>query len=124
MLADRDAVKGTQLMIDAIKEFSRNHNALVLDGMYRVSAKVNGDLIVDDETIGCIFTTQLDSVDISVYWEESGFKKYKKLGLYGKMNTKWQGVKRRGDHLYVEGKNYKSRIKLVHGAPEVDSRTL
>lgn len=112
MLPAHKAIKGCYLMVDFVKELAGNLNAQTVQGKFVVSAKVNDELIVDRDKIECIFTIQFDSVEISVYWEESGYKNYRRLGLYGLMSTKWQEVKRRKNKLYVMGSNYKIRIEF------------
>jgi hypothetical protein len=114
MLSSDEQVDGNRLMLKLIKELAGNNNALVASGKFVISAKVRGELIIDDELFECQFTKKLDTVNMSVYWEEGGYRNYKALGLFGLMETNWQKVRRKDGVLYIEnpGKSYELRIKL------------
>ena len=77
-----------------------------------VSAKVEGKLIVDEEQFEVLMQKELDCVSISIYWEESGYKAYKALGLFGKMDTKYQEVRFKAGFMYVDGDKYKIRVRI------------
>lgn len=112
MLPERKASKGYHLMLRVMSEITGDPGAHVAKGTFVVSAKVNERLVIDKQKIECYFIRELNLVAISVYWEESGYKNYKEMGLFGKMDTKWQEVKRKGKWLYVVGNTYKVRIAL------------
>jgi hypothetical protein len=113
VLTSAEATKGNLLMLRVIRDL-KGSNAVVASNKFFVSAKVNGEQIITQERFECQFTKELESVCISVYWEEGGYKLYKKLGLFGSMDTKWQKVRRRGDVIYISNpeKSYEIRIQL------------
>jgi hypothetical protein len=99
-------------MLEVIKELTGAPDISFANGTFSVLAKVNDRLVIDKEPMECHFTKGLDFVTISIYWEEGGYKNYRDMGLFGKMNTKWQEIKRKANWLYINGEAYKLRITL------------
>src|SRR5580765_5965786 len=99
MLPSRKASNGHHLMLKVIAEITGDPGAHVAEGTFSVSAKVNSRLVIDKQKIECYFIRELDSVAISVYWEEGGYKNYKDMGLFGKMDTRWQEIRRKDNWL-------------------------
>ncbi len=79
-----------------------------------VTALVNNELIVDAESIECHFQIEKNYSIVNIYWEESGYKHYRKLGLYGQMRTDYQLVTSQGaGHICIRDQQntYKVIIK-------------
>ena len=65
----------------------------------RVRAVVNDTEVLDD-TIKTDFTFDGHNWgSINFYWEDSGYKNFKELGLYGQISSQWQRIKETGQRL-------------------------
>ena len=86
MLSSRKASDGMTAASQVIHILAADRWATFAKATLAVSAKVEGKLIVDEEQFEVLMQKELDCVSISIYWEESGYKAYKALGLFGKMD--------------------------------------
>ena len=77
-----------------------------------VSAKVNGILKVDKEKIMVnLINSRPNFAIIDVHWEDFGYKNYKKMGLFGRMNTQWNEVRSTSERSFIVlGDNYEVEI--------------
>lgn len=80
---------GTHYLCELVKTLNGNRNAGSYLGDFTVSAVVGGNTKVSDDIIKCQLTIKHDSVDISMYWEECGYKGFRDMGLYGRTNSKY-----------------------------------
>lgn len=82
-------IDGTQYLAELIKELSQNRNSSNYIGNFTVSALVEGKKKVFKDTIKCQLTILHDSVDVSIFWEDCGYKGFRDMGLYGRTNSKY-----------------------------------
>ena len=112
MLPSRKASDGMSAASEALHTIAADRAATFAKATLLVSAKVNGTLVINEESFEVLLQKELDCVSVSIYWEESGYKAYKNLGLFGKMSTKFQETSMKSGSLYLNGDNYKIRIRM------------
>jgi len=92
---------GFYVIKDAICDITGDGSRNNAVGEFIVSAEVAGETIIDREIIKCYMVLQHDSAELQVYWEDYGYKAYKKLGLFGQMNSKWQPIEKLTDSSFI-----------------------
>ncbi len=92
MLNHQDKLNGTLTVRDAVRTLTGDNNRSSAEAMCSITAKVRGKVIVNSDIVNCQFVVHHDSADVNIFWEDYGYKKYKELGLYGQMNSKWQMI--------------------------------
>ncbi len=112
MLPSRKASDGMLAAFEAILTVTADRTATFAKATLLVSAKINDTLVINEESFEVIIQKERDCVSVSIYWEEGGYKAYKNLGLFGKMNTKFQETSMKSGFLYLYGDNYKIRIRM------------
>lgn len=86
------SVESMYYLSELIKELSQDRNAGSYFGKFTISAVVNGKEKISRESVGCQLTIKHDSVDVSVYWEDYGYKGFRDMGLYGRTNSEFFSV--------------------------------
>jgi hypothetical protein len=113
MKKNRTSSQSTYAVNDLIGAMTGKRDTGYYSGMATVSADVNGSTVVDHQDIEVTVTFDgTNYATINIFWEESGFKNYRILGLYGQMNTQYQEayfVKPRG--LKICGDSYVIRFQ-------------
>ena len=84
---------GTHYLAELVKSLTGDRNSENYLGDFTVTAVVNGTEKVSSEIIECQLTIKHDSVDISIFWEECGYKGFIDMGLYGRTNSNYFTVK-------------------------------
>ena len=93
MKKTRSSSESTYALNDLIGAMTGKRETGYYTGMATVSADVNGSTVVDHQDIEVAVTFDgTNYATINVFWEDHGFKSYKKLGLYGQMSTQYQEV--------------------------------
>ncbi|MCK9619121.1 MAG: hypothetical protein M0R47_01150 [Methylobacter sp.] len=87
-----NSVESTYYLSELVKKLSQDRNAGSYSGEFTVSAVANGKEKISREPIGCQLTINHDSVDVSVFWEDYGYKGFRDMGLYGRTNSKFFSV--------------------------------
>jgi len=85
-------LNGTHFLCELIRELSNDRNATHYKGEATITAIVHGEEVISSDTIDCEMVIKYDSVDINFYWEDCGYKDYKKMGLYGQASSKFQNI--------------------------------
>jgi len=92
--------ESTYLIFDVIRKITGNTDCASFTGT--VSATVNGILKIDQEKIPILLTnSRPNCVLIDIMWEDGGYKNYKDMGLFGRMSTQWQQVKKSGTRAFT-----------------------
>ena len=92
-LSTEENVEGIATVRKAIKYLTNDSNRDTVTHECTITATVNGELLIDSEIMKCNFIIDYDGARVSVFWEDYGYKNYKKLGLFGQMSTQWQPIK-------------------------------
>ena len=93
MLDLKSSSDSTHAILDIIEELTGDRSYARFRGI--VSAKIGGSKRIDREEIEIHLTYSLPNYAIiDIMWEESGYKAYKNLGLYGRMTTQYQKVRK------------------------------
>jgi len=58
-------------------------------GDFTITAIVGSAKKVSEDIIRCQLTIKHDSVDISLFWEDCGYKGFRDMGLYGCTNSNY-----------------------------------
>jgi uncharacterized lipoprotein len=118
MLDHQSADNGARIISDVIKNLERNKCSMpsITSTNAKVTAIVKGRKVITDETIKVQFSIDFNRniATIFIFWEDYGYKRYKSMGLYGMMDTQWQGVEKIDDKTIVvssEGE-YEIDIKM------------
>lgn len=93
MLHPREREDGYALLKEVIHQATADHNATTAEGDFHVAATVDGEVVFSGKA-RCYFQIDHYEGSMSIYWEESGLPQYKEAGLYGRMSTKFQKVRR------------------------------
>ena len=80
---------GTHYLSELIRNLSENRNMESYAGDFTVTAIVNGKEKVTEDIIKCQFNIRHDSVDVSMFWEDCGYKGFRDMGLYGRTNSNY-----------------------------------
>jgi hypothetical protein len=90
--------KDTSLVIAVIREITGDTDARYVNFDATVSATVGGvDVITEEPVSVALVYDGTNYADISVFWEDHGYKNYRQMGLFGIMKTQYQSVIRTGD---------------------------
>jgi len=85
----------TQVIFSVLRELTGNTDFVNFIGV--ITAKVNGKIQIDEDEIKVLLTNNYPNFAIiDIIWEEYGYKNYKQMGLFGRMTTEWQKVKKTG----------------------------
>lgn len=87
-----DNIDGSHYLCELIKNLNTDRNLQVYAGDFTVTAIVGGKEMISGDLIKCQLTIKHDSVDISIYWEECGYKGFREMGLYGRTNSNYFAV--------------------------------
>ena len=83
----------TIVILNVIRELTGDTTYAEFDAT--VSAKINGEKKIDGETIRIYLTNSRPNFAlIDIVWEDFGYRNYKDMGLFGRMSTQWQEVKK------------------------------
>ncbi|QCY14989.1 MULTISPECIES: hypothetical protein [Pseudomonas] len=83
----------TSVVLSAIRDLTDDTDTATFNGV--VSAKINGSLKIDREEITVqLINSRPNYAIIDIHWEDCGYKNYKDMGLYGRMTTQWNEVKK------------------------------
>jgi hypothetical protein len=86
-----DDMNGTLLIIEIIRELTGDTKHPNFVGT--VSAEVKGSTVISEQDIGVALTYDgTNYAYIDVHWEDYGYKPYREMGLYGRMNTQFPSV--------------------------------
>jgi hypothetical protein len=88
-----ERAQSRQAVFDAVRELRGDHEGNSVDGEFFVTAKVAAKVVFEGHAT-CVLTVGNDDAQVSVYWEEAGFKSYKKAGLFGFMSANYQRIER------------------------------
>lgn len=79
-----------------------------------VTATVSNQIVIDEEIIGLDFTKPPHGASvINIYWEESGYKAYRNLGLYGQASSTWQTfIKDDDNNIFIQNDTPGYEIKI------------
>lgn len=85
----RNELKSFEAIRKAIR-YTTGENGNVAMFTAVVSAIVGGKSIISEDTIKVHLAIHYDKSEVSVFWEDYGYKNYKNMGLYGLMNSDYQ----------------------------------
>ncbi|KUZ93883.1 hypothetical protein [Burkholderia ubonensis] len=92
-----DEDKDTPLVMTVIREITGESDARFASFDATVSAAVGGVDVITDELIRVALVYDgTNYADISVFWEDHGYRNYRQMGLFGIMKTQYQSVIRTG----------------------------
>ena len=100
MLDKEQRMEGINTIKDAIISITGNYPTDYIKRNLTVTAEVNGETIIDSKPIETELMIKHNNAQINIYWENSGYKLYKNLGLFGSMNTDWQIVTSFGERTF------------------------
>lgn len=80
---------GTHYLAELIKELSGSRNSSNYIGEFTITALVDGKVKVSKDRIQCQLMILHASVDVSILWEDYGYKGFRDMGLYGRTNSKY-----------------------------------
>lgn len=105
-----ESSRGTQVVLDVIRKLTGDTSYAKFAGV--VTATVNGVVKVDRETIEVQLTNSRPNFAyIDVHWEDFGYKNFHDMGVYGRMDTRYNQVKVTGAKSFVViGDNYRIEI--------------
>jgi len=76
------------------------------------TATVAGEVVVDNEPVPMSINHDSNRSVLDVMWEDGGYKNYKRMGLYGRMNTDYQRVtSTESRSFHVDGGSYQLQVK-------------
>ncbi|HCM0916304.1 TPA: hypothetical protein N2817_004515 [Vibrio parahaemolyticus] len=85
-------VSNSHYLGEKIKTLSDDRNASSYKGGFYITAQVGGKTKVSNEYIECMLVKHHDRADVSVFWEDHGFKNYRDMGLFGLMNSNYFSI--------------------------------
>jgi len=89
-----------------------------VDYAFKILSSVANPQIVEEEIQVLLTKTKTGgfiSFNIDVMWEEYGYKNYRQMGLFGRMNTNFQRIKKTGPKLFtVVGDTYEILINYAN----------
>jgi hypothetical protein len=92
-----DLDKDTPLVMTVIREITGENDARYASFDATVSAAVGGvELIAEERIRVALVYDGTNYANISVFWEDYGYKNYGQMGLFGIMKTQYQSVIRTG----------------------------
>lgn len=93
-----DEDRDTFLVMAVIREITGQRDARRADFDATVSATVGGVDVITEEPIRVeLVYDGTNYANISIFWEDHGYKNYHQMGLFGVMKTQYQSVIRTGD---------------------------
>lgn len=93
MLHPHTSAKSTAVIIDVIRELSGDTSFITFNAT--ISVTINGAQKIDNEIIRVLLTNSRPNYAlVDVIWEDFGYKNYRDMGLFGRMTTQWQEVKK------------------------------
>lgn len=100
MLDLKESSESTQVIFSVLRELTGDTNYASFIGV--ITAKVNGKIKIDEDEIKVLLINNRPNFAIiDVLWEEYSYKNYKQMGLYGRMTTEWQEVKKTGPKVFT-----------------------
>lgn len=98
--------ESTAVVIGVIKELDDNTSYAKFNGV--ITATVKGKRVIDKEEIPVLLIYNAPNYAfIDILWEDGGYKNYKSMGLYGRMSTQYQEVKKSGIRFFtLKNKDY------------------
>jgi hypothetical protein len=111
MLDLKKSSDSTTVVLNVIRELTCDTTYANFKGI--VTANVNGTKIIDKEEFDVHLTNSRPNYAlIDIMWEECGYKAYKKLGLYGRMSTQYQVVKKgKGQSFKITSDEYEIDVE-------------
>ena len=90
-------VDSTHYLAELIKTLSNDRNSSYYKGDFYITATVDGVGKINNDLVECELVIQYDSVKISIYWEEYGYRNYREMGLYGVVSSKYREITQLSD---------------------------
>lgn len=110
MASAHNSSKSAAVLIDVIRELSGSTRYASTEAT--VSATIDGKLKIDSDIIRVILVNgDPNFAQIDIFWEDYGYKNYKDMGLFGRMNTQYQSVEKVAGRVFrITGDNYQIDI--------------
>jgi len=113
MLDMKSSIASTDAVRDAIWILTGDRSERYVEARATITATVNNRQVITGEAFN--ISLSFDGTNyaaINIFWEESGFKNYKDLGLYGTMSTQYQRVASSGARSFiVKNGNYSVEVE-------------
>lgn len=87
--------ESTAVVLDVIRELTGDTTYATFKAI--VSATIKGKLKIDDVNLT---NSRPNYALIDIMWEDCGYKNYQNMGLFGRMSTQWQEVKKVGTRTF------------------------
>ena len=95
-----NSINSTSVILDVIDDLTGERVYSNFEGI--VTATVKGTVEIEKDTIKVLLTNdRTNYATIDIMWEDYGYKKFEKLGLYGRMSTQWQKVEKTGERAFT-----------------------
>ncbi|MGC4734041.1 hypothetical protein [Providencia hangzhouensis] len=92
--------ESTAVILEVIRNLTGEVAYARFDGV--VTATVQGKEIIHEEEIQILLTYNAPNYAyIDIIWEDYGYKNYKDMGLFGRMSTQYQQVKKSGARCFT-----------------------
>lgn len=113
MLSSLKSSQSTQNIISVIRVLTNNTKYVKFTGM--ITALVKDQRVIYDEPVDVSLAFDgTNYAEICIYWEDCGYDNYKELGLFGKMNTKFQAVNViQADEFQILSDSYEINIRFT-----------
>jgi len=110
MLDQLKSSRSTAVIFSALRALTGDTSNATFTGV--VSAEVDGEEIIVEENISVQLTNSRPNfATVHIHWEEHGYEDYRKLGLFGSMDTRWNEVKATSARSFrIYGENYEVEV--------------
>ena len=100
VIMNPNSINSTSVILGVIYDLTGERVHSNFEGV--VTATVTGTVEIEKDTIQVLLTNdRTNYATIDIMWEDYGYKKFEKLGLYGRMSTQWQKVEKTGERAFT-----------------------